>query len=214
MAIPEWLRQKTEYGAQSREHGKAKERFLDKTLGHVVAFTEDTMFNETTSLKNGFLQKIEPRLKVLTIMFFIILLSLQKSIFAISVFSLVSLALALISRIPALLFIQRILPASFYAFNFSAGNPECNCTGRTFCESLQIQQAIQHRRPHNPRKSISQNRATERINASFKSNSICFPGFLLTLTTRPNKFIKAVSSFMPDTFKSIVSMSYRYIFFL
>ena len=55
--------------AHRAESTERQRRFLDKTLGHVVAFTEDTMFNETTSLKNGFLQKIEPRLKVLTIMF-------------------------------------------------------------------------------------------------------------------------------------------------
>ena len=55
--------------AHRAESTERQKRFLDKTLGHVVAFTEDTMFNETTSLKNGFLQKIEPRLKVLTIMF-------------------------------------------------------------------------------------------------------------------------------------------------
>ena len=97
MAIPEWLRHSAEVRSQSErpsaetrigksEVRKTKERFLDKTLGHVVAFTEDTMFNETTSLKNGFLQKIEPRLKVLTIMFFIILLSLQKYFCHISIF--------------------------------------------------------------------------------------------------------------------------------
>jgi energy-coupling factor transporter transmembrane protein EcfT len=38
--------------------------------------------------------------------------------------------------------------------------------------------------------------------------------FLLTLTTPPNRFIKAVSFFIPGAFKSIISISYRYIFFL
>ncbi|MEK6582824.1 MAG: energy-coupling factor transporter transmembrane component T [Nitrospirota bacterium] len=216
MAIPEWLRQKTEYGAQSREHGKAKERFLDKTLGHVVAFTEDTMFNETTSLKNGFLQKIEPRLKVLTIMFFIILLSLQKSIFAISVFSLVSLALALISRIPALLFIQRILPAFFFTLLISLpATLNVIVPGEPFANLYRFSRPYSIGGLTIPREIyITKQGLLSALTLLLRVTASVSLVFLLTLTTRPNKFIKAVSSFMPDTFKSIVSMSYRYIFFL
>ncbi|MFA4828731.1 MAG: energy-coupling factor transporter transmembrane component T [Thermodesulfovibrionales bacterium] len=216
MAIPEWLRQKTEHGAQSREHGKAKERFLDKTLGHVVAFTEDTMFNETTSSKNGFLQSVEPGLKFLTIMFFIILLSLQKSILAIAVFSLVSLALALISRIPMLLFMQRILPAFFFTFLISLpATLNVIVPGEPFANLYSFSKLYSIGGLTIPREIyITKQGLLSALTLLLRVTASVSLVFLLTLTTPPNKFIKAVSSFMPGTFKSIVSMSYRYIFFL
>ncbi|MBI5204166.1 MAG: hypothetical protein HZA11_04530 [Nitrospirae bacterium] len=216
MAIPEWLRQKTEHGAQSREHGKAKERFLDKTLGHVVAFTEDTMFNETTSLKNGFLQKIEPGLKVLTIMLFIVLLSLQKNIFAIAGFFLVSFALALISRIPAFLFIQRILPAFFFTLLISLpATLNVIVPGEPFTNLYRFSKLYSIGGLTIPGEIfITKQGLLSALTLLLRVTASVSLVFLLTLTTPPNKFIKAVSSFMPGTFKAIVSMSYRYIFFL
>jgi cobalt/nickel transport system permease protein len=38
--------------------------------------------------------------------------------------------------------------------------------------------------------------------------------FLLTMTTPPNAFVKAVSSLVPGSLRPVVSISYRYIFFL
>lgn len=216
MVIPEWLKIPPHPLLQKGGKGGIKERFLDKTLRHVVSFTDDTMFNERISLKNGFLQKIEPRIKVLTIISFIILLSLQKSLYSISAFFLVSLALAFISRIPLLLFIQRILPAFLFtllismpaALNFIVnGEPIIRLfifkSGWSI-GTLDIPQEIFVTKQGLLSAATLLSRVTVSVSLVF----------LLTLTTLPNRFIKAVSSFMPRTFKSIVSMSYRYIFFL
>ncbi len=216
MAIPEWLKQKPAISYQRSAVSKAKERFIDKTLGHVIAFTEDTMFNETTSSKNGFLQSVEPRLKFLTIMFFIILLSLQKSILAISIFFLVSFALALISRIPVLLFIQRILPAFFFTLLISLpATLNVIVKGESFVNLYSFSKSYSIGGLTIPREIyITKQGLLSALTLLLRVTASVSLVFLLTLTTPPNKFIKAVSSFMPGTFKSLVSVSYRYIFFL
>ncbi len=216
MAIPDWLKRQSSIVSRQLSAKKTKERFLDKTLGHIVSFTEDTMFNEVTSSKNGFLQAIEPRLKVLTIIFFIISLSLQKSLYTVSAFSLISLALALISRIPLHLFIQRILPAFLITLLIAApatlnfivkGEPLIRLY--TFENSWSIGRLIIPQEISITKQGLS-SAATLLLRVTASVSLV----FLITLTTSPNRFIKAISSFMPGAFKSIISMSYRYIFFL
>lgn len=215
MKIPDWLKH-TEHRIQDTEGRKTKEKFLDRTLRHIVSFTEDIMFNEMTSSKNGFLQKIEPRIKVLTILLFIVILSLQKSLYAISAFFFISSVLALLSRIPPVLFIQRLLPAFLFTLFIAApaalnlivkGEPLItlyNFKNSYSIGSLMIPQEI----------SITKQGLSSAIALILRATASVSLVFLLTLTTPPNKLIKTVSSFMPGAFKSIVSMSYRYIFFL
>src|SRR3990170_8846806 len=123
MEMPEWL--KTVTGDESRVTGQGRNtlrvtryvrkerngRFLDKTLHHVISFIEDTLFNESISKRNGLLQVIEPRLKVITLLSFIVILSLQKSIGGIAFFFFLSIALVFISKIPPCSFLKKLLPA-------------------------------------------------------------------------------------------------------
>ena len=113
MGIPDWLKTVTRDELQVVNIKKPRERFLDKTLRHVVSFVEDTMFNERTSSIKGFLQGTEPRIKIVIIFLFIIVLSFQKTVSGIVVFLSLALLLALLSGVLITL-LKRLMPAMVF----------------------------------------------------------------------------------------------------
>ena len=215
MGIPDWLKTVTRDELQVTSIKRPRERFLDKTLQHVVSFVEDTMFNERTSSIKGFLQGTEPRIKIISIFLFIVLLSFQKTIPGIVVFLSFALLLALLSGVLIIL-LKRLMPAMVFtilivlpaALNLTVDG-----------EPLLILHEFE--KPHTfyqitipAQISITKQGALSALTLFLRVIASVSLVFLLTLTTPPNRFIKAVSSFVPGAFKSIVSISYRYIFFL
>lgn len=216
MEIPEWLKIPPHPPLLKGGKRGIKEKFIDKTLRHVLSFTEDIMFNETFSAKKGFLQRIEPRLKLVSLIMFIIILSLQKSIDGIVIFLVLSLSLVLFSRIPLSLFLKRLFPVFLittvitFPVTFSIilnGDPllilyKLNTPHQI--GPIEIPSVISL-----TRQGVSS--ALILILRVVTSVSILF---LITLTTSPNRLIKTITYFIPGTLKSIISISYRYIFFL
>ncbi len=216
MEIPEWLKQQATGNRHRASGKKPKEKFIDKTLRHVVSFTEDTMFNEITSSKNGFLQKVEPGIKVLTILVSIVALSLQKSIWGISAFFLASVILAFVSRIPAGIFILRLLPVFLLTF-FIAMPASLNLIvkGEPIIRLLSLNRSFDIGILTIPQEiSITRQGLSSALTLLLRVTASVSLVFLITLTTKPSRLIKAVSSFMPGTLRPIVAISYRYIFFL
>ncbi|MEK6692282.1 MAG: energy-coupling factor transporter transmembrane component T [Nitrospirota bacterium] len=217
MEIPEWLKKQS--GVDSRQSTvikRPKENFLDKTLRHVLSFTEDIMFNETVSAKRGILQGIEPRLKILSLIIFIIVLSLQRSIAGILIFLIVSLSLMSLSGIPLTLFLKRLLPVFLFttiiafpaSFSFIVNGDPLLFLYRSDAPHnvgpIEIPAVI----------SLTRQGVFSALTLIFRVITSVSILFLITLTTPPNRLIKTITYFMPGTLKSIVSVSYRYIFFL
>ena len=215
MGIPDWLKTVTRDELQVTSIKRPRERFLDKTLRHVVSFVEDTMFNERTSSIKGFLQGTEPRIKIISIFLFIVLLSFQKTIPGIVVFLSFALLLALLSGVLIIL-LKRLMPAMVFTI-LIALPAVLNLT--VDGEPLLILHEFE--KPHTfyqitipAHISVTKQGALSALTLFLRVIASVSLVFLLTLTTPPNRFIKAVSSFVPGAFKSIVSISYRYIFFL
>jgi len=215
MGIPDWLTKQVSGVGYQVSGKKPKERFLDKTLRHVVSFVEDTMFNERTSSIKGFLQGIEPRIKIISIFLFIVLLSFQKTVSGIIVFLVFALLLALLSGVLIIL-LKRLMPAMVFTM-LIALPAVLNLT--VDGEPLLILHEFE--KPHTfyhitipAHISVTKQGTLSALTLFLRVTASVSLVFLITLTTPPNKFIKAVSSFIPGAFKSIVSISYRYIFFL
>lgn len=229
MEIPRWLR--TVATDESRAEGeqgsslpsarsmvfkKSRERFLDKTLRHLISFVEDTMFNENISTRNGFLQMIEPKVKVITLLSFVVVLSLQKSMEGIAIFSLLAILLVFASKIPFTTFIKRLLPAA--ALTLLIAIPvvlNLIVEGDPLFVLLRLERAV-NVGPLVIAKEIAVTRqgllsAITLVLRVITSVSVVF---LLTMTTPPNTFVKTLSSLVPGTLQPLVSISYRYIFFL
>lgn len=227
MEIPEWLKNPSNppippfgKGGLGRilkgGKGGIKERFLDKTLRHVISFTEDTIFNERISRRKGLLQGIEPRVKIISLIVFIVLLSLQRSIDAVALFLVVSLSLALLSKVPLSLFLKRLFPiALFTTFIALPATLNLIVKGDPLLKIYKFN--IPHQiDPVEIPAVISLTKegifsASMLILRVVTSTSIVF---LVTLTTPPDRLIRSIIYFMPGALKPILSIIYRYIFFL
>jgi cobalt/nickel transport system permease protein len=87
---------------------KIRLRFLDRSLRAVTGLMGEFLSAETHSQKNGVLQKLDPRVKLLTLLAWVVLVSLLHSLPWILGLYGVSLGLALFSRISLSFFIRRV----------------------------------------------------------------------------------------------------------
>ena len=87
---------------------KIRLRFLDRSLRAVTGLMGEFLSAETHSQKNGVLQKLDPRVKLLTLLAWVVLVSLLHSLPWILGLYGVSLGLALFSRISLSYFIRRV----------------------------------------------------------------------------------------------------------
>ncbi len=87
---------------------KIRLSFLDRTLRAVADLVEGFLFAEIHSQKTGLLQKIDPRVKLITLLLYVVTISLLHSLPWILALYGVSLVLALFSRIPLGFFLRRV----------------------------------------------------------------------------------------------------------
>ena len=224
MEMPRWL--KTATSDESRVNSirvtghalrkNRKDRFLDKTLGHVLSFIEDTMFNERISRKSGLLQKIGPRLKIVSLLSFVVVLSLQKSLEGIVPFLLVSFLLVVASKVPPHTFAKKLLPpVGFTLFISIPVVLNLVVEGEPLLVLFRTGEALRIGPFQLPEEITitTQGLKTALTLCARVLVSVSFV-FLMTMTTPPNTLMKSLSTFFPGSLRPVVSISYRYIFFL
>lgn len=224
MELPAWLKSQPDDSQRSSASpaGPARKllfhkgRFLDATLSHVISFLGDTMFNERTSVRKGFFQMIEPRIKILSLLLFIVVLSFQKSIGGIAVFLLLAILLAITSKVPLLSFLKRMMPAAVITLFISLPVLlNLVVEGRPLFVLLSLGGPLKVGPMVVPAEiSVTSQGLKSAITLFLRVIASVSLVFLLTMTTPPNVFIKSLSSLIPGSLRSVVSISYRYIFFL
>lgn len=85
----------------------AKKNFIESSLLGVLALIKDSVFAEDYALRRGFLQTLDPRVKVLTFLLFIVQVVMTRNILIIFYLYLFCLFLAWISRVDMAFFIKR-----------------------------------------------------------------------------------------------------------
>ncbi|HXX54351.1 MAG TPA: CbiQ family ECF transporter T component, partial [Thermodesulfovibrionales bacterium] len=229
MELPQWLRATQEGEAVSTGEGKDKsgdrhhllakhrsERFLDKTMRHAVSFMRDVMFQEGISLNNGLLQSIEPRLKLISLLILIITLSFQREPGGIAIFLLLSVILVVMSRIPPYFFFKKLLPAIALT-GFIAIPAVLNLVvdGKPLLTLHRFGGAVSIGPVNLPAEvAITEQGIRSAVTLLLRVVTSVSMVFLLTMTSAPNRLMKGLSAFFPGFLKSVVSISYRYIFFL
>lgn len=220
MEMPDWLKTPSTHDiphvAGHTLRKKDKELFIDKTLSHVLSFIEDSMFNEVFASRNGLLQRIEPRLKIITVLIFIILLSLQKSISGIALFLLLAAVLLIASRIPSRSFLKKLLPAATITMCVSVP-----AILNLVVEGDPLFVFFRFESPMNIGPitlpgviAITEQGLKSAVTLLLRVLASVSLVLLMIMTTRPNTFMKSVSSLIPGSLNSVVSVSYRYIFLL
>lgn len=104
-----WLQSVGEGGrCPSPKPTAGKKGFIEKTLGEIASFFRDGLFSEEYARKQGLLQRIDPRVKILTLAVFIVAVSFQKNFLPISAIYMGLLLLASLSGIPVRYFVTRV----------------------------------------------------------------------------------------------------------
>lgn len=213
--IPEWLRESHPPAAGTLRRGSG-ERFLDRTVSHAAAFARDVLYNERISAKDGLLQRISPGLKIPAFMLLIVALSLQRSAWAALFFPALAIALAAASAVPLRLLLARLIPVAGLAalvaipalFNvFVDGEP------LLVLARLGSDHAFGPFRLPADVAMTRQGLSSACMLIARVAGSACLV-FLMTMTTRPAALIAAVTRPMPAAFAAMISICYRYVFFL
>jgi cobalt/nickel transport system permease protein len=111
MMLPPWFRR---IGTPVYEpdpalaNRKIRFLFLDRSLRAVAGLMEEFFFAEHYSQKDGLLQKLDPRVKLVTLLLWVVLVSLLHSLPWILGLYGVCVGLALLSRVPLSFFIRRV----------------------------------------------------------------------------------------------------------
>lgn len=213
VSIPDWLRQSEQYIVKA---ARPAESFIDRTLQNILSIIEDTAFNERSSKKLGFLQLLNPLLKIVTLLSFIILTALMKSPLEIGLFLILGIVLVFLSKLSLISVIKRILPLTILTFLIALPS-----TLNIIVDGKEILVLYKF---HSPLRIFGFN-LPQRITVTEEglismlslvmrvSCSILFV-FLMTMTTRPDRFMKSLMVIVPKLFRPITGITYRYIFFL
>lgn len=108
--VPEWLLSSGEIGmCPCGCIGKRKKgSFLEKTINDIAKLLKEVIFFEDIAFKKGFLQKLDPRVKVISLILLVLTSTLIHSIPILVIIYLISCILAKISYVSLKLYFKRI----------------------------------------------------------------------------------------------------------
>jgi cobalt/nickel transport system permease protein len=212
-AIPRWL----EAGEPDRNVVvNMRGRVLDRIVRATLSFFEDTLFNETVSSRKGFLQKVEPRIKLAALFVLVVALSFERGPADMLPYMGFALLMAVLSRIPMGVYFKRLLPGVLLTA-FIALPASLNVVvdgdalrrlfslpgeGRVF--GLQLPKDI----------FMSRQGAMSALGLLARASSSLMLVYLAGFTTSPARLVKSLGAMLPGFLRTLVAVSYRYMFFL
>jgi len=107
--IPDWLKdvepERSEFRGSS---GKARSNFIKKTIDGVLSFFQESMATEGYARRDGLLQSLDPRVKMISTITLVFAVSTVRDLRLLFVVYLLTLIFAGLSRIEILFFIKRV----------------------------------------------------------------------------------------------------------
>ncbi len=82
--------------------------FIAKTMAEITTAIEDSIFANKYASKKGLLQKIDPRMKIVTFLLLLVVTGLAKNIYVLCCFYVLTLILAVLSKVDLSFFIKRV----------------------------------------------------------------------------------------------------------
>ena len=214
--LPSWLLNKDVYPLSSEKIGR-QHHYVDNTLNRIAELMERSIFSEKYALKNGLLQRIDPRLKVFSFFSFIVAVSLFQNIHAILVVYAIVLCLCALSHVSLKFFLKRVwvfvplfagiiaLPAIFNIFT----------PGKALITIVRFEEVQRFWSFEYSEISITQEGIFSALLFTFRVATSVSLVILLTLTTRWVEILKALRVLgVPQIFILVLSMTYQYIILL
>ena len=106
--IQDWMKEVTVEPCRCFAVHHGKKGFIGNTIGGILGFFEEAFISEGFSRRKGFLQSLDPRVKLLSIMTAIFATSLIKDLKLLVLIYIFTLLLAYLSKISILFFIKRV----------------------------------------------------------------------------------------------------------
>lgn len=218
MELPSWLCEKNSAMSVGNSRGRCKNNFIEKTLKDIVSILSDAFFSEKIALRKGFLQSLDPRVKVLSLFILLVAVNFCSNLLLLWTFYFILLALAVSSNLPLRQMLSRVwlvipLFTGIMVFPslFNWVRPG---------DSLWVLVNFEHPLQIGPLvlpeylAVTKQGLAGAGLLISRVGISVSL-ALVLTLSTRWMAILRALRSFyVPRIFISTLEMTYRYIFVL
>ena len=214
--IPSFLLDRSSPSPLKRDSGKVRVSFVEKGINHLAGVIKRGYIHSELLSKNGFFQKIDPRIKIFFLIFFIIIVSLKKDLLSELYISIFIFVLALLSRLKVVTFYRRVLLFGFF-FGFLIALPSAfnfMTKGEIILPVAKLSRPYDFWIYHIPATigitkegMLGVAMLTMRV---INSSSL---SFLVLYTTPFPEMVRALKILkVPDTFLIIISLCYKYIF--
>ncbi len=181
-------------------------KLFDKTIEHVINYLNESIFFEKYSKYPGILQNMESRIKIITLIIFIIGSVLSKNILTLIVFNLIALILAYLSKIPLLQYLKRV----YFFIPIFAGIIAIPVMFNLMTPGKDLIIILD-----SPHISITYEGVVYAITFTLRVATCVSFAVLIPITTQWNRVTSAMNKLgVPDVVITITNLAYRYIFLL
>lgn len=108
MELPIWLNETSPSMCRCGCGGRRKGNFIEKTLHDIVNFLREAVFSEKIAMRQGFLQHMDPRVKVMSLFYLLVVINLGSNLALLWTFYFVLLGVAFLSHLPVRQVISRV----------------------------------------------------------------------------------------------------------
>lgn len=205
--LPEWLLRNTEYNSSP----KGRTKFLRKTIGDFSAVLKNEFLSEKYASREGLLQSVDPRVKLIVLIIFAALGSCVSNIAALVILALVALIYAAQSKLNIRDFLRRVwcyLPPLLFIVSLPAATSVVNAGSPLIY--------IVKSAPFAPQGIFfTSGGLIAALRVALRCGVSLGFGYLVFITTRVSDIEKALYALkVPGVIVSVFGMAYRYIFVL
>jgi len=215
-SIPPFLLDPARRASPVQGKGKVKMPFIEKGINHLAGVIKRGYVYWELSSPNGFFQKIDGRVKVLFLLFYIIIISLKKTFVSEIYIWIFILALVLLSRLPILTFYRRVIFFGFI-FGFLIALPSALnviTKGEMILPLVKLSKPYHFWVYHIPAEvGMTKEGIYGVMRLTMRVINSLSVSFLVLYTTPFPEMMKALKVLkIPDSFLIIITLCYKYIF--
>lgn len=214
--IPLFLLERPAPESFARSEGVLKMPFIEKGIHHLADVIKTGYIQWETASKDDFFQKIDARVKILFLLFYVVIVSLKRDIAAQVVIGAFVFILALISRLNIVAIYKRVLFWGFI-FGFLVALPSAFniiTQGEILVPILRLSKHYSFWIYHVPEEiGITKQGIYGVLMLTLRVMNSLALSFLVSFTTPFPEIMRALLMLkVPDTFVIILTLSYKYIF--
>jgi cobalt/nickel transport system permease protein len=214
--IPSFLLDRPSPAPLKRDSGRVRVSFVEKGINHLAGVIKKGYVHSEFLSKNGFFQKIDPRIKIFFLIFFIIIVSLRKDLLSELYLSIFVFVLVLLSRLKVVTFYRRVLLFGFF-FGFLIALPSAFSPltkGEIILPVATLSRPYDFWIYHIPATiGITKEGMLGVAMLTMRVINSLSLSFLVLYTTPFPEMVRALKILkVPDTFLIIISLCYKYIF--